>query len=257
MKNRFLLTFLTLTISLFASRSDDIDILLESSFFPQNEQGKAIIEMTAFGVLEESEKTMETSELADRFLKGLDFPLYHYAFETFSDEELRSLAAIYSAPAYIKMMTEGFQVFSQIQGRMQVELKDILEREGSLKPLPTPIESDFEVVDLTKENFFEEVIMAQKPILIDFSGKHCGPCRQLAPIFEKLNAEFGNRMIFARIECGDAPELAKHFKVRSIPMLIFMMPNGAFPEIIKTKVGFKGEQELREEIDQFLSGLEN
>lgn len=257
MKNRFLLSFLTLAISLFASRSDDIDILLEPSLNPQSEQRKAMIEMTAFGVLEESEKTMETSELADRFLNGLDFSLYHNAFEIFSDEELQSLAAIYSDPAYIKMMTEGFQVFSQIQARMQVELKDILEREGTLKPLPTLIESNFELVDLTKENFFKEVIMAQKPILIDFSGKHCGPCRQLAPIFEKLNAELGNRMIFARFECGDAPELAKYFNVRSIPTLIFIKPNGAFPEIIKTKVGFKGEQELREEIDQFLSGLEN
>lgn len=256
MKTRILFIFLTLGVSLFANRSQDIVTFLEPSFFPQSDHGKMMFRINAAAVLQKSQKEMDLNKLIDHFFEQLDFLRYHDAFEAFSDEELNSIVSIFSDPAYLKMIAEAAQIHACIQQNIDKDLNAILEREGTQKALPVALDSETEVIDLTKENFFEKIILAKKPMIIDFSGKHCGPCHLLAPIFEKLNAEFGNQILFFRLECNEAPEIAKHFNIRSIPALVFLKPNDTFPKIIKTTVGFKGEESLREEIDQFLSELD-
>ncbi|MCH5236677.1 MAG: thioredoxin family protein [Muribaculaceae bacterium] len=86
------------------------------------------------------------------------------------------------------------------------------------------------------------------PTIIDFSATWCPPCRQLKPIFSKLEEEFKGRINFITIDVDDNPSIAQYYGVQSIPMLIFMDPNG---QIKNTLVGFQTRDQLLETINTY------
>jgi len=91
------------------------------------------------------------------------------------------------------------------------------------------------VVELTKDNF-EQTIKDSAFVIVDFWAPWCGPCRNFAPVYEKVSADHDD-IVFAKINTEDEQELGAHFQIRSIPTLmifrdqviIFSQP-GALPE---------------------------
>ena len=76
---------------------------------------------------------------------------------------------------------------------------------------------------VARTNFSSEVLQARLPVLIDFYADWCGPCRMLAPILERLSAEFVGRAKIVKINVDAEPELASQFRVESIPTLLFVV----------------------------------
>ena len=73
------------------------------------------------------------------------------------------------------------------------------------------------VINLTSENFENEVLKSEKPVLVDFWEEWCGPCRMMAPVVEELEKEMGNEVKFAKINIDECPDLAEKYNVMSIP----------------------------------------
>ncbi|MBT8221283.1 MAG: thioredoxin [Bacteroidia bacterium] len=69
---------------------------------------------------------------------------------------------------------------------------------------------------------FKEVIEQSKPVLLDFYADWCGPCQSLLPTLDSISDELKGDAIVAKINVDKHPDLAAHFKVRSIPSLFFM-----------------------------------
>lgn len=90
-------------------------------------------------------------------------------------------------------------------------------------------------VTLTKETF-EETILGNETVLVDFWAEWCGPCRIFGPVYEKVSEQYPDA-VFAKVDTEDQPELGQTFNIRSIPTLmifrdqigIFSQP-GALPE---------------------------
>ena len=75
------------------------------------------------------------------------------------------------------------------------------------------------VVTITKDNFEEEVIKSDKPVLIDFWAAWCGPCRMVGPVVDKIAEEHPEYKV-GKIDVDAQPELAGQFSVMSIPTLL-------------------------------------
>lgn len=88
------------------------------------------------------------------------------------------------------------------------------------------------VITITKNNFEEEVIKSDKPVLLDFWAAWCGPCRMVSPIVDEI-AEEREDIKVGKVNVDEQGELAEKFGVMSIPSL-FVMKNG---EIVNKSVG--------------------
>ncbi len=74
------------------------------------------------------------------------------------------------------------------------------------------------VIKINKENFQNEVINSNKPVLLDFYADWCGPCRMVSPIVDEIAEERADIKV-GKINVDEQPELAAQFQVMSIPML--------------------------------------
>ncbi|MDW8246104.1 MAG: thioredoxin domain-containing protein [Sandaracinaceae bacterium] len=73
---------------------------------------------------------------------------------------------------------------------------------------------------VSEQNFEEEVLRSSVPVIVDFTGKYCAPCRQIEPILEELSREFADRLKVVQLDVEEGPQVAAKAGVRAIPTLI-------------------------------------
>ena len=76
-------------------------------------------------------------------------------------------------------------------------------------------------ININKNNFRNEVLDSEKPVLLDFWASWCGPCRMVSPIVDEIAAERGDIKV-GKVNVDEQPELAAQFGVMSIPTLVVM-----------------------------------
>ena len=94
-------------------------------------------------------------------------------------------------------------------------------------------------VNINMNNFRDEVLNSDKPVLLDFWAPWCGPCRMVGPILEEIAAEYPNIKV-AKVNVDEEMELASQFRVASIPMLV-VMKNG---QVVSQSVGARPKHQI-------------
>ena len=93
---------------------------------------------------------------------------------------------------------------------------------------------------ITKDNFENEVLKSDIPVIVDFWADWCGPCKMLGPVIAELAEEYEGRVKVGKINVDEEQELAVKFNVMSIPMVV-KFENG---EAVASSIGFRSKEQL-------------
>ena len=81
------------------------------------------------------------------------------------------------------------------------------------------------VLKLTEENFEEEVLKSDKPVIVDFYADWCGPCKMMSPVIDKIAEELGDKVKVGKVNSDENMNLAEKYNIMSIPT-IMVIKNG-------------------------------
>ena len=96
-------------------------------------------------------------------------------------------------------------------------------------------------VAITDDSFQNDVLNADKPVLVDFWAEWCGPCKMIGPSLEEISEELGDKVTIAKLNIDDNPDAPGRLGVRGIPTMI-LFKNG---QPAATKVGAEPKSRLK------------
>ena len=99
-------------------------------------------------------------------------------------------------------------------------------------------------MNITKNNFEQEVLHSDKPVLIDFWAPWCGPCRMLSPVISEIAEEYGDKVKVCKVNVDDEGELAASFNVMSIPTLVVVKDG----KVTNSSIGVRPKAQIIEMI---------
>ena len=102
------------------------------------------------------------------------------------------------------------------------------------------------VETFTQQNFDDEVLKAEVPVLVDFWAEWCGPCKMLGPLVDEIAGEYSDKAKVGKVNIDEHPGLASEFGIRAIPtMLVFH--KGL---VVDQMVGLKSKRDLKTSLDR-------
>ncbi|MGI5838902.1 MAG: thioredoxin [bacterium] len=104
------------------------------------------------------------------------------------------------------------------------------------------------LINATDSNFQNEVLEAEKPVLVDFWAPWCGPCRMVGPVVEQIAGEYQEKMKVVKVNVDDNPQTAAQYGVMSIPTLVVFKDGKA----VQKMVGYMPKEQMKSQIDQVL-----
>lgn len=104
------------------------------------------------------------------------------------------------------------------------------------------------VIEVSDQNFEEEVLKATLPVLVDFWAPWCGPCRIVSPVVEKLAEKYADKFKCSKLNVDENPTTAAKYSIMSIPTLMFFK-NG---QVVETVIGAVPQSTLQSKIEDLL-----
>lgn len=103
-------------------------------------------------------------------------------------------------------------------------------------------------INLTDENFDQEIKNSTTPVLVDFWAAWCGPCRMMAPTIDEIADEYQGKLKVAKINVDENPDKTAEYKIMSIPNMKIFKKGKVVDEII----GVVPKEELIKHIEKVL-----
>jgi thioredoxin 1 len=105
------------------------------------------------------------------------------------------------------------------------------------------------IITLTQENFDQQVVKADVPVLVDFWAEWCGPCKMIAPVLDELAEEYSGKINIGKVNIDDFQGLAAQYGVRAIPTLLLFQHG----EVAEQIVGLRSKRDLKASFDKVTS----
>jgi thioredoxin 1 len=102
------------------------------------------------------------------------------------------------------------------------------------------------IITLTQENFAQEVLKSSTPVLVDFWGEWCPPCRALSPILDELADEYQGRVKIGKVNIDNQQALATEYGIRAVPTMLLFHQGQVADQII----GLKSKRDLKTSFDR-------
>jgi thioredoxin 1 len=102
------------------------------------------------------------------------------------------------------------------------------------------------IVNLTQENFPQQVLQSTKPVLVDFWAEWCGPCKMIAPLLDELADEYSGKVTIGKVNIDEQQSLAAEYGIRAIPTLLLFDKGQVADQI----VGARSKRDFKNSLDR-------
>jgi thioredoxin 1 len=99
---------------------------------------------------------------------------------------------------------------------------------------------------ITDDNFEEEVLKSEQPVLVDYWAEWCGPCKMIAPLLDEIAGDYAGKLKITKLNIDENPDTPPKYGIRGIPTLMIFKNGNAEA----TKVGALSKSQLTAFIDQ-------
>ena len=106
-----------------------------------------------------------------------------------------------------------------------------------------------EIVDVTDQNFEQEVLQSDKPAIIDFWAEWCAPCRQIAPIIKQLAEQYGDQVKIVKMDIDANPATPGTYGVRAIPAVLAFQGG----QVVQQHQGVRPKADFEAMVDMLLT----
>jgi len=103
-----------------------------------------------------------------------------------------------------------------------------------------------DTLQFTDQNFEDEVLNADVPVLVDFWAEWCGPCKALGPVIDELATEYSGKVKVGKLDTDESRDVSVRFSISAIPTVILFNKG----EIVEKFVGLKGKREFQAALDK-------
>jgi thioredoxin 1 len=104
-------------------------------------------------------------------------------------------------------------------------------------------------IELNESNFEQEVLKADKPVLVDFWAVWCGPCKMIAPIVDELAIEYDGKLKIGKVDVDNNQQIAMQYGIRSIPTLLVFKSG----KVVEQIIGAAPKKSLIEKLSKHLN----
>jgi thioredoxin 1 len=106
------------------------------------------------------------------------------------------------------------------------------------------------MIELTDQNFEQEVLRSQEPVLVDFWAEWCAPCRMLTPVIEKISVDYAGKVKVGKVDTDSNREISLKYRISAIPTVILFKGG----EVVHTFVGLRPDKDFRGALDGLTKG---
>ena len=103
--------------------------------------------------------------------------------------------------------------------------------------------------EVTDASFEQDVLNAEKPVLVDFWAAWCAPCRRVAPVLEQIQAEHGDKLEIVKLNVDENPRITAKYGVTALPTLAVYSGG----ELVKTVIGAKPKPAIEADLASVLA----
>ncbi len=106
-----------------------------------------------------------------------------------------------------------------------------------------------ELAYVNGENFTEEVLEWERPVLVDFTAVWCGPCKMVDPVVTQLGEEWGGKIKVVKIDADKNPEIVQQYGILGIPALLLFYQG----EVRERINGYQPRKKLAKKLEKYLN----
>ena len=163
---------------------------------------------------------------------------------------LTALCALMSASSFLSgeevpLLADAAEISSVQKGKAIKEtLSEQIAAYGKL------IAANAQVIDVTDDNFDQNVAQSKLPVILDVYATWCGACKSMEPTFRDLSAQYQDSVRFVKVNYDESPEIVQKYNVTQLPTFLFIYPGQKKPAM--RSVGGISKSDFETKIDQFL-----